>query len=130
MAHGPVNHTGYNRTGPPEQRNLSQTEKLHFLCWLAFVIGGSTDTQHSEWNYGAFIKQTAGPLRNLKAAAKQPTRKITYQNIAVFLYDRQSYGDVLGCYAATKTKQIDQSVKHRIQLDGGYLISILSLIRA
>lgn len=38
--------------------------------------------------------------------------------------------DPLGCYAAGKTKQIDQSVKHRIELYCGYLISILSLIRA
>lgn len=38
--------------------------------------------------------------------------------------------DLLGCYTAAKTKQIDQSVKHRIQPYSGYLISILSLIRA
>lgn len=52
-----------------ELRKLGGTNS-DFLCWLAFVVRGSRDTHHSEWNYWAFIKQTAGPLWSLKAAAK------------------------------------------------------------
>lgn len=91
-----------------ENRRESQrgAKKPHSycLCWLAFVVRASADTQQREWNYWAFIKQTAGPLWNLKAAAKQPTHKISWQTIAVFLYERHCYRDVLGCYATAKNK--------------------------
>lgn len=66
----------------------------YFLRWLAFVVRGSSDTQQSEWNYWAFIKQTAGPRQNLKAAAKQPTRKTSYQNTALCFCMRDTDTDM------------------------------------
>lgn len=95
IAYGPVNHTSFLRTeaqkswnpqrdeasyrkrrkeGKWEKKNGEELRNLvgtnsYFLCWLAVVIG-SRDTQQNEWNYWAFIKQTAGPLWRLKAAAK------------------------------------------------------------
>lgn len=106
-------------------RNLVGTNS-YFHCWLASGVRGSRDTHQNEWNYWAFIKQTAGLLRSLKAAGKHsPPARFPAKILLCF-----SMRDLLGCYAAAKTKQIDQSVKHRIELYCGYLLSILSLIRA
>ncbi len=89
----------------------------YFFGRLAFVVRASEDTQQRERNYWAFIKQTAGPLQNLKAAAKQPTRKISWPTIAVFLYERHSYRDVLGiCAAAKKQNKLSVRRRCRIQL--------------
>lgn len=75
MAHGPVNHASYNRTGLPEQWNPQRKQQggldrrklkeesqrgeekpnSYYLCWLAFVVSGSEGTQQRKWNYWAFI---------------------------------------------------------------------------
>lgn len=91
MAHGPVNHACYNRAGTETESNREKGKKIReeigreaekpnscVLCQLAFAVKGSGGTQQNEWNYWAFIKQTAGPVRNLKATAKEPTRSIYF----------------------------------------------------
>lgn len=56
-------------------RNLVGTNS-YWLRWLVLVVRRRGVTHQSEWNYWAFIKQTAGLLRSLKAATKHspPTR--------------------------------------------------------
>lgn len=69
---GPLNQTerSTEKGGKKNKREKKDREELRklggtnsdFCCWLAFVVRGSRETHQSEWNYWAFIKQTAGPL--------------------------------------------------------------------